>query len=298
MPTFTSSLKKVIYLSFFLLDKYAVDDKRILNMTAINTNVGALAARTSAKLADGRMQTHMRRLSTGLRVNSAADDAAGLAVANKLTSQLKGINMGIRNSGDAIALLETADAGLTTAVNIVQRMRELAVQMSNAVYTDTDRANANVEFVALEAQLEIIEANTSFNGDALLDGTFITMSMRVGDSSSEILAITIDTAEANSATSISTQALAIAVGLSLETGLNTLSNAQADVGSFINRLQFNIDAQSAAATVAEGAVGRIMDADYARETSDLAKQQILTQAATSMLAQANQSKQSVLALLQ
>jgi flagellin len=298
MPTFTSSLKKVIYLSFFLLDKYAVDDKRILNMTAINTNVGALAARTSAKLADGRMQTHMRRLSTGLRVNSAADDAAGLAVANKLKSQLKGINMGIRNSGDAIALLETADAGLTTAVNIVQRMRELAVQMSNAVYTDTDRANANVEFVALEAQLEIIEANTSFNGDALLDGTFITMSMRVGDSSSEILAITIDTAEANSATSISTQALAIAVGLSLETGLNTLSNAQADVGSFINRLQFNIDAQSAAATVAEGAVGRIMDADYARETSDLAKQQILTQAATSMLAQANQSKQSVLALLQ
>ena len=267
-------------------------------MTAINTNVGALAARTSAKLADGRMQTHMRRLSTGLRVNSAADDAAGLAVANKLNSQLKGINMGIRNSGDAIALLETADAGLTTAVNIVQRMRELAVQMSNAVYTSTDRANANVEFVALEAQLEIIEANTSFNGDALLDGTFITMSMRVGDSSSEILAITIDTAEANTATSISTQALAIAVGLSLETGLNTLSNAQADVGSFINRLQFNIDAQSAAATVAEGAVGRIMDADYARETSDLAKQQILTQAATSMLAQANQSKQSVLALLQ
>lgn len=298
MPTFTSSLKKVIYLSFFLLDKYAVDDKRILNMTAINTNVGALAARTSAKLADGRMQTHMRRLSTGLRVNSAADDAAGLAVANKLTSQLKGINMGIRNSGDAIALLETADAGLTTAVNIVQRMRELAVQMSNAVYTSTDRANANVEFVALEAQLEVIENNTTFNGDDLLDGTFITMSMRVGDSSSEILAITIDTAEANSATSISTQALAIAVGLSLETGLNTLSNAQADVGSYINRLQFNIDAQSAASTVAEGAVGRIMDADYARETSDLAKQQILNQAATSMLAQANQSKQSVLALLQ
>ena len=275
-----------------------MNDKRTLNMTAINTNVGALAARTSAKLADGRMQTHMRRLSTGLRVNSAADDAAGLAVANKLTSQLKGINMGIRNSGDAIALLETADAGLTTAVNIVQRMRELAVQMSNAVYTDADRANANIEFVALEAQLEMIEANTTFNSDALLDGTFTSMSMRVGDSTSEILAITIDTAEANSATSISTQTLAIAVSSSLSTGLDSLSNAQADVGSFINRLQFNIDAQSAAATVAEGAVGRIMDTDYARETSELAKQQILNQAATSMLAQANQSKQSVLALLQ
>lgn len=267
-------------------------------MTAINTNVGALAARTSAKLADSRQQVHMRRLSTGLRVNSASDDAAGLAVANKLTSQLKGINMGIRNSGDAIAALETADAGLTTAVNIVQRMRELAVQMANAVYTDADRANANVEFVALEAQLEIIENNTTFNGDDLLDGTFTNMSMRVGDSTTEILVIDIDAAEANSATSISTQALARAVASSLSTGLDTLSNAQADVGSFINRLQFNIDAQSAASTVAEGAVGRIMDADYARETSELAKQQILNQAATSMLAQANQSKQSVLALLQ
>jgi len=275
-----------------------VNDKRTLKMTAINTNVGALAARTAAKLADSRQQVHMRRLSTGLRVNSASDDAAGLAVANKLTSQLKGINMGIRNSGDAIAALETADAGLTTAVNIVQRMRELAVQMANAVYTSADRANANVEFVALEAQLEITENNTTFNGDDLLDGTFTNMSMRVGDSTTEILVIDIDAAEANAATSISTQALARAVASSLTTGLDTLSNAQADVGSFINRLQFNIDAQSAASTVAEAAVGRIMDADYARETSELAKQQILNQAATSMLAQANQSKQSVLALLQ
>ena len=267
-------------------------------MTAINTNVGALLARTNAKAADSRTENHMRRLSSGLRVNSASDDAAGLAVANKLHSQLTGINMGIRNSKDAVSLLETADAGLNTSVNIVQRMRELAVQMANDIYTTNDRINADVEYQALQTQLEAISSNTTFNTDAILDGTFVG-TMRIGNAAAEGMTIAIDTDKAMTGTvSISTQADAIATAALLDTAINTLSNAQADVGSYINRLQFNVDNLSRASVVAEKTKGVIMDADYARETSELAKQQILSQAATSMLAQANQSKQSVLALLQ
>ena len=267
-------------------------------MTAINTNVGALLSRTNASLADSRTENHMRRLSSGLRVNSAADDAAGLAVANKLRSQLIGINMGIRNSRDAISLLETADAGLNTAVNMVQRMRELAVQMANDIYTDNDRINANVEYEALRTQLTAISSNTVFNTNTLLDGSFAA-TMRIGDAAAEVMTITIDTAEVPTTTAtISTQAEAIAAAAILTTSIDNLSNAQADVGSFINRLQFNVDNLSRASVVAEKTVGVIMDADFARETSELSKQQILSQAATAMLAQANQSKQSVLALLQ
>ena len=267
-------------------------------MTAINTNVGALLARSNAVIADSRTEIHMRRLSSGLRVNSAADDAAGLAVANKIRKQLIGINMGIRNSKDAVSLLETADAGLTTATNMVQRMRELAVQMANDIYTTNDRINANVEYEALKTQLTAISNNTLFNTDVLLDGS-LAVTMRIGDADAEVMTITVDDADVGASTStISTQTAAQAAATILTTAINSLSNAQADVGSFINRLQFNVDNLSRASVVAEKTVGVIMDADYARETSELSKQQILSQAATSMLAQANQSKQSVLALLQ
>ena len=267
-------------------------------MTAINTNVGALLSRSNAALADSRTENHMRRLSSGLRVNSAADDAAGLAVANKLRSQLTGINMGIRNSKDAIALLETADAGLLTATNMVQRMRELAVQMANDIYTDNDRINANVEYEALRTHLTAISENALFNTDVLLDGS-LALTMRIGDAAAEVMTITIDDAEVPTTTAtISTQAEAQAAATILTTSIDNLSNSQADVGSFINRLQFNVDNLSRASVVAEKTVGVIMDADFARETSELSKQQILSQAATAMLAQANQSKQSVLALLQ
>ena len=267
-------------------------------MTAINTDVGALLARTNAKGADTRTELHMRRLSSGLRVNSAADDAAGLAVANKLQSQLTGINMGIRNSKDAISLLETADGGLNTSVNIVQRMRELAVQMANDIYTSTDRTNADVEYDALLAQLNAVSSTTTFNTDNILDGSF-TGTMRIGNAAAGAMTIKIDTVAVMTAgAGIDTQDKAIAAAALLDTAINTLSNAQADVGSYINRLQFNVDNLSRASVVAEKTKGVIMDADYARETSELAKQQILSQAATSMLAQANQSKSSVLALLQ
>ena len=266
-------------------------------MTAINTNVGALMARTNARAADAATELQMRRLSSGKRINSAADDAAGLAVGNKVQSQLRGIEMGIRNSNDAIALLETADAGYATSVSILQRMREIAVQMSNDVYTDDDRTNADLEFAALELASTSISDDTKFNETALLDGTFVG-TMRIGNDDLEVMTIILDASDALSGNSIDTQANAQNAVTNIATAINTLSGAQADVGSYINRLQFNVSNLSQAAVVAEKTLGTIMDADYAKETSNLAKNQILSQAATSMLAQANQSKQSVLALLQ
>jgi flagellin len=266
-------------------------------MTAINTNVGALMARTNARAADSATEQQMRRLSSGKRINSAADDAAGLAVGNKVQSQLRGIEMGIRNSNDAIALLETADAGYATTVNILQRMREIAVQMSNDVYTTADRTNADLEFSALELALTSISDDTKFNETDLLSGGF-KGTMRIGNDDLEVMTIVLDASDALSANSIDTQANAQNAVTNIATAINTLSGAQADVGSYINRLQFNVSNLSQAAVVAEKTLGTIMDADYAKETSNLAKNQILSQAATSMLAQANQSKQSVLALLQ
>ena len=266
-------------------------------MTAINTNVGALMARTNARSADAATELQMRRLSSGKRINSAADDAAGLAVGNKVQSQLRGIEMGIRNSNDAIALLETADSGYATTVNILQRMREIAVQMANDVYTSDDRTNADLEFSALELALTSISDDTKFNETDLLSGGF-KGTMRIGNDDLEVMTIVLDASDAYAGGSIDTQANAIAAVTALATAINTLSGAQADVGSYINRLQFNVSNLSQAAVVAEKTLGTIMDADYAKETSNLAKNQILSQAATSMLAQANQSKQSVLALLQ
>ena len=269
-------------------------------MTAINTNVGALMARTNARSADAATETQMRRLSSGKRVNSAADDAAGLAVGNKIQSQLRGIEMGIRNSNDAIALLETADSGYATTANILQRMRELAVQMSNDVYTAADRTNADLEFAALELAATSISSDTKFNETALLDGNF-SATMRIGNDDGETMAIILDNSDtflSAGAGGVSTQASAAAAVTLLSTAINALSGAQADVGSYINRLQFNVSNLSQAAVVAEKTLGTIMDADYAKESSNLAKNQILSQAATSMLAQANTNKQNVLTLLQ
>jgi flagellin len=255
-------------------------------------------ARTNARAADAATETQMRRLSSGRKINSAADDAAGLAVANKILSQVRGIEMGIRNSNDAIALLETADAGYATTVNILQRMREIAVQMSNDVYTSADRINADLEFSALEIAATSISDDTKFNESDLLTGGF-KGTMRIGNDDAEVMTIILDISDAYAAAgAISTQVKAQAAVTALATAINTVSGAQADVGSYINRLQFNVSNLSQAAVVAEKTLGTIMDADYAKETSNLAKNQILSQAATSMLAQANQSKQSVLALLQ
>jgi len=472
-------------------------------MTVINTNVGALMARTYATKANDKMQTSMERLSSGMRINSAADDAAGLAVANKMASQLSGIKMAIRNSQDGISLVQTAEAGMGEITNMILRMRELAVQMENGIYTSKDRDNAQLEVNALLAEIDKIADNTRFNDVAVLDGTY-DQTIRAGNTNAETIRVAVNsvataaTAEltefalekavGQSGASVGTvgtedytnadfdtaQAAAIAdgyhnlsddgadgvdadgtdtdltvrdgtdfkidtslfssafkeafkadslgtfslgsVGTATHTGTNVdlreadfdtlsevtdqwqvdaktgevklasgadwdwtdmstdvsgdagvgdaadealaaqanfwsfnvvytnrdgdahtetinvtiseaaaqqlddikvesqaeatravetldkaleeVSTAQAKLGAIQNRLSHNIDNLSKGSMLTEQSVGRIVDADFATETSELSKQQILAQAATSMLAQANQSKQSVLALLQ
>ena len=160
-------------------------------MTVINTNVGALTARTYALQANDAMQKSMERLSSGLRINSAADDAAGLAVANKMESQLRGMNVAVRNSQDGISLVQTAESGMSEISNMVIRMRELAVQMNNGVYSDADRANAQLEVSALLAEVDKIASNTAFNDVKVLDGTY-SKDIRAGNTNAEVISVTID----------------------------------------------------------------------------------------------------------
>jgi flagellin len=406
-------------------------------MTVINTNVGALMARTYATKANDKMQTAMERLSSGLRINSAADDAAGLAVANKMQSQLSGIKMAIRNSQDGISLVQTAESGMGEISNMILRMRELAVQMENGIYTAKDRDNAQLEVNALLAEVDKIANNTRFNDVNVLDGSY-DQTIRAGNTNAETIRVNIgslktadnakltqyavERAVTKSAASYASNTTSMKVELNatakaeidlvslahasfkevfkgdslgkfefsttpsaaleadngsftidaktgkltssaavttvsggaatndgnykiavkytprgsgatveeftihlvvnadvdstlsgikvesaaeashavetLDKALEEVSTAQAKLGAIQNRLSHNIDNLSKGSMLTEQSVGRIVDADFATETSELSKQQILAQAATSMLAQANQSKQSVLALLQ
>ena len=167
-------------------------------MTVINTNVGALMARTYATKANDKMQTSMERLSSGLRINSAADDAAGLAVANKMQSQLSGIKMAIRNSQDGISLDQTAEAGMGEVTNMILRMRELAVQMENGIYTAKDRDNAQLEVNALLQEIDKIANNTRFNDVAVLDGSY-DQTIRAGNTNAETIRVAISSLKAGDA---------------------------------------------------------------------------------------------------
>jgi flagellin len=274
-------------------------------MTSINTNVGALIARASAVGATNNMERAMERLSSGLRVNSAADDAAGLAVAGKMESQLRGINMSIRNAQDGMGLIQTAEAGVNEIRNMVLRMRELAVQMANGIYENTpDRTNAQLEVAALLEQVTLIATNTRFNDVAVIDGSFTGVTIQAGNTTGETITLSFADMQASglglssTVSTVVTQSDATVAMGTMSTVLQTIAQEQAKFGSLINRLDFSIANQSKASVMTEQAIGRIMDADFATETTQLSKEQILNQAATSMLAQANQSKQSILALLQ
>ena len=160
-------------------------------MTVINTNVGALMARTYASKAAQKTGTSMERLSSGLRINGSADDAAGMAVANKMRSQLNGIKMAIRNSQDGISLVQTAESGMSEISNMILRMRELAVQMENGIYTSKDRDNAQLEINALLQEIDKIAVNTRFNDVNLLDGNY-DQSIRAGNTNAETIRVAID----------------------------------------------------------------------------------------------------------
>ena len=272
-------------------------------MTSINTNVGALNARFYSLRANAGQEQAMERLSSGSRVNSAADDAAGFAVAGKMESQLLGINMSIRNNQDGVGLIQTAESGLNEIRNMVLRIRELSVQMANGIYQDTpDRDNAALEVNALLDQITLISNNTKFNDIAVIDGTFTTVTVQAGNTTAETIELSFldsgTTTLAINTAKVETQASAtLAIGL-MDTALQTIATEQATMGSLVNRLQYSISNQTRASVMTEQALGRIMDADFAVESTELSKTQILSQAATAMLAQANQSKGLLLQLIQ
>ncbi|MBR0553127.1 flagellin [Stakelama marina] len=331
-------------------------------MTVIGTNIGAVRAANASTTANLSLQTSMERLSTGKRINSAKDDAAGLAISTSMTSQIRGMSQAVRNANDGISMAQTAEGSLGEVTNMLQRIRELAVQSASGTYGSDDRANLQTEVTQLRDQISSVLSNTKFNGVALFDtsngGTGVTTKIQVGANSGETVDLTVgnldttaltkgykqvaaaddpahvvtaaDVAVGGSAdgitawtvddigTSVAITAakskIAVAddtkTGISVTTStdasnailfsdamLTTVNTVRAGLGATQNRLQSAANNLTSNVTNLTDARSRIEDADFSTETTNLAKAQILSQASTAMLAQANQSQQGVLQLL-
>ena len=293
-------------------------------MSVINTNVSATIARNAIGTNERAMATSMERLSTGLRINSAKDDAAGLAISTRMTSQVSTLNMGVRNANDAISMIQTVEGASKEITNMLVRMKELAVQASSDTYSLDDRDALDLEFVALKDEIGRIQENTKWNTFAVMDTNVSSAgsahSIRLGDSATTItfndwglagtgggavfsadlsannLRITDVAASSRTQTAAKDKATA-AIAL-LDTAIIDATKEQAKYGSYISSLTHTVDNLTNVAQNTDQSRSRIQDADYAVETTNLARTQIIAQASTAMLAQANQSKQSVLALLQ
>lgn len=272
-------------------------------MNVIGTNISALRA-TNASVSAGKMLgTAMQRLSTGSRINSAADDAAGLAISSSMTSQIRGMAQGIRNANDGISLAQTAEGALNEVTNMMQRIRELAVQAGSSTYSSADRTNIDTEVTELTSQIAQVVGNTKFNGVNLLGATAANVDILAGaNGASDVvtLALTNLTALGTAASYTvagATNTAALAALTLVDSNLALVNTARATLGAGQNRLQSAVNNLTNVSTNLTDARSRIMDTDYSTETTALAKAQILGQASTAMLAQANQSQQNVLSLL-
>jgi flagellin len=273
-------------------------------MTVIGTNTASLRASSASNSANKLLGTAMERLSTGKRINSAKDDAAGLAIASSMTSSIRGMGQAIRNANDGISLAQTAEGALDEVTNMLQRVRELAVQSASGTYDTTDRANMDVEVDQLQAQIDDILTNTKFNGVTLFDKTAagkVDVSIQVGGNSGDTVTLSIKGIDA---TKLSATALdvtdATKAGTTLtnvDAAIKAVNTTRASLGAGQSRLESVVNNLTTNVTNLSDARSRIEDADFSAETTALAKAQILSQASTAMLAQANQSQQSVLTLL-
>jgi flagellin len=271
-------------------------------VTVINTNVSALRAQNGSRTAEISLQTAMERLSSGKRINSAKDDAAGLAIASSMTSQIRGMSQAVRNANDGQSMAQTADGALDEVTNMLQRIRELAVQSSSGTYQDSDRTNLQTEVSALTSQITQIVSNTKFNGVGLFTGSAGSggsVTIQTGSSSSDTVTMDFAQLDLSSATSIdiSDQSDASSALSTLDTAISTVATKRASLGASQSRLQSVVNNLNSNITNLSDARSRIEDADFGMETTNLAKSQILAQASTAMLAQANQSQQNVLSLL-
>jgi len=310
-------------------------------MAVVNTNVGASVAQAALAKNARELSTAMNQLSTGKKINSASDDASGLAITNRMTSQINGLGSAIKNANDAISMIQTAEGALDEITDMLQRMRELAVQAGTGTMTANDRTYLQAEFSQLRTEIDRIADNTEWNGNTILDGTADgsssssvsyqigvdggqTISVSFGNmtdasggsmngiSTSKLTATAAVTGNASSGTAgtsnhvaavasadaITAASNATSAITALDTAIEAVSNQRSTFGAGANRLEHAVDNLTNVKTNAEASRSRILDTDYAEATAELARTQIIQQASTAMLAQANQLPQTVLALLQ
>jgi flagellin len=250
------------------------------------------------------MTVVVQRLSSGLRINSAKDDAAGLAIAERMTANVRGLQQARRNAGDGISLAQTAEGAMKEIGNMLQRMRELAVQSANGTYESSDRSAMQSEVVQLRDEITRIASNTKFNNKVLLDGTFGATNFQVGSGTDSNNVVTVSAISSMTATGlavnavdISTVAGATSAIASVDTAINTVNTQRGTLGAVQNRFEYTIANLSTTIENTVAARSRIEDADYAEETANMAKLSILQQAGVASLAQANALPQQILALL-
>ncbi|MGY1760587.1 flagellin [Geodermatophilus sp. SYSU D00779] len=272
----------------------------------VNNNIAAFNAYRNLNVTDNAMGKSLEKLSSGLRINRAADDAAGLAISEGLRSQIGGLKVAVRNAQDGISVVQTAEGALTETHSILQRMRDLAVQASNdGALTDTDKAKANEEFKALKSELDDIAKLTTFNGTKLLDGSYGSAAggklFQVGSNAGETLSLSVSSMATSAlsinSSTIDTYANASAAISSVNAAIGVVSEQRAKLGAVQNRLEHKINNLNATVENLTASESRIRDTDMAEEMVSFTRSQILSQAGTAMLAQANQSSQGVLQLL-
>jgi flagellin len=276
-------------------------------MSVINTNVKSMVAQNAMTVNNRSLSKAMEQLSTGKRINAAADDAAGLAIGNKMTAQIKALDQSVRNANDGISMMQTAEGATKEITNMLQRMRELSVQAANDSYSATDRTAIAAEVTQLTSEVTRIADNTQWNGMSILSGgaAFAVMTFQVGTEGDSSSAITVGFSDMD-ATALSVGGTSLSFTTSvqaqgsielLDTAITRVDTFRSGLGARINRLTSAADNLANVALNTSASRSQIEDTDYAKATTELAKSQIIQQAASAMLAQANQAPQSVLSLL-
>lgn len=273
--------------------------EKVVFILKINTNTMSLNTQNYLRKSQASLEKGMERLSSGKRINSASDDAAGLAIATRMEAKIRGQEVGIRNSNDGVSLAQTAESALGNVSNILQRMREIAVQSTNGTNNTDDRASLDKEYGELKSEIDHIADKTTFNGINLLNAAG-SVSIQLSDAASDTMTLaTIDAKAATLtvATDVTTAANATLAMGEIDAALKTVSDSRAEYGAKLNRLNFNVDNATSMKNNLAAAKSRIEDADMAKEVSEMTKARILSQSGMSMLSQANQNPQSVLNLL-
>jgi flagellin len=282
-----------------------------MGMLSINTNVGALRAADSAHSVNKSMETSMQRLASGKRINSAIDDAAGMQISNRMEAEIRGFNMGYRNAADGQALLATAEGAMAEIHNILQRLREIAVSAATGTNNGSDRDALQSEAQALETEISRISNDTTWAGQQILDATQVGVpngqfTFHIGPDASDTVTLTIPDLGHDVTTGINISAGRVVTTATLandyigviDNAISYIGTRREKTGAMMNRLDYVMSNLSNMSTNLSLAKGRVEDADFAAESANLARTQVLQQASMSMLAQANASKQNILALVQ